>query len=256
MTASLLTVSYPPSLRAPSIARWAARTSAFPNDSILVGNRRAARRQIALIAAHAPAPHRPSETTITPATAIGPTDSAVAANALPMAAAPATPAIPVVVTTRPHRACLTLTHQRGRIEDRGALRAVLRAIPAVPVVIDLMHDTRVSVPHAIHCRDTRVRADRDPRVDRLDVSGLGEHLELNVFDGQRAIPWRQATHACSVRAAPRGDGVLSSKYGARGSRSSASADPCPRRPSAGRYIVVSSRRPRTPCPRALAIVSL
>ena len=71
--------------------------------------------------------------------------------------------------------------------DGGAFPSVL-AIPAVPVVINLVHLPALPVAHAIQRFDARVTANGHARIDRLDVTNLGKHLELHVSVGQRASP--------------------------------------------------------------------
>jgi hypothetical protein len=49
----------------------------------------------------------------------------------------------------------------------------------------------LSISHAVQGLHTRVTADGDARIDRLDVAGFGKDLELNVSIGQRASPVRR-----------------------------------------------------------------
>jgi hypothetical protein len=65
---------------------------------------------------------------------------------------------------------------------------VLGTVPAVPVVIDLVHLLALSVPHAIQSFDARLTANGQARIDCLDVTDFREELELHVSVGQRASP--------------------------------------------------------------------
>lgn len=53
------------------------------------------------------------------------------------------------------------------------------------IVVDLMDVVGFAIPHAKECIDTRVGPDRGTWIDRFDVMGLGEELELDVFLTQR-----------------------------------------------------------------------
>jgi len=65
---------------------------------------------------------------------------------------------------------------------------VLGTVPAVPVVIDLMHLLALSVAHPIQRFDAGVTANGQARIDWLDVTDFREELELHVSVGQRASP--------------------------------------------------------------------
>src|SRR6478672_10869986 len=77
---------------------------------------------------------------------------------------------------------------RRRVGHRRASGPVLGTVPAVPVVIDLVHVPALSVAHAIQRLDARATSDRLARIDRLDVTDLREDLELHVLVGQGASP--------------------------------------------------------------------
>jgi hypothetical protein len=65
---------------------------------------------------------------------------------------------------------------------------MLGTVPAVPVVIDLVHLPALSVAHAIQRFDARATANGHARIDCLDVADFREELELHVSVGQRASP--------------------------------------------------------------------
>jgi len=62
---------------------------------------------------------------------------------------------------------------------------MLGAVPAMSIVVDLMNMVSFTIPHAKECVDTRVGPDRGAWIDRFDVTGLREELELDVFLTQR-----------------------------------------------------------------------
>jgi hypothetical protein len=84
-----------------------------------------------------------------------------------------------------------LTWARGPSWRRTPPGPVLGTVPAVSIVIDLVHLPALSEPHAIQRFDARVTANGQARIDCLDVTDFREELELHVSAGQRASQERR-----------------------------------------------------------------
>ena len=62
---------------------------------------------------------------------------------------------------------------------------MLGTVPAVAIAVDLMDLPTLAVAHSEERIDSRIGTDRDARIDRLDVAGFREKLELYEAFAQR-----------------------------------------------------------------------
>ena len=89
----------------------------------------------------------------------------------------------------PSGVCLTIQRRFHGVGHRSARGAVLTAVPAVAIVIDLVHLFRLRVTNAVECRHARVRANGVAWIDLLDLRRVGKDLELDDSFGHGAN-WR------------------------------------------------------------------
>jgi hypothetical protein len=62
---------------------------------------------------------------------------------------------------------------------------VLGTVPAVAIAVDLMDLPTLTIPNSIERIDASVGTDGDARINRLDVAGFREKLELYEAFAQR-----------------------------------------------------------------------
>ena len=62
---------------------------------------------------------------------------------------------------------------------------MLGTVPAVAIAVDLMDLPTLTVPNSIESIDASVGTDGDARINRLDVAGFREKLELYEAFAQR-----------------------------------------------------------------------
>lgn len=85
---------------------------------------------------------------------------------------------------------------------------MLGAVPPVAVVVDLMDERCLAISNPIHGGHARSRADRDTRIDRLDVTDFRKDVELHESFGLHfSDPERPVTTGTAPRTDAAGAGV-------------------------------------------------